>query len=99
VGDTGSLVTIIANRGINPAVTEEDRSSGYYQSCEIAWRYDQLYSDHRGGGCNVVMCDTSVQFLRDTISTQILAALASRAGAEKIFQGPDGWVIDTTRED
>ncbi len=48
-----------------------------------AWTYDEIFSDHPGGA-QVLMCDGSVQFLRETIDVQLLYALASRDGGEQV---------------
>jgi len=44
---------------------------------------DELYSFHRGG-CNVVFCDGSVHFLRESMKLEVLIALATRAIGEVI---------------
>ena len=44
---------------------------------------NELWSDHNGG-VNVAFCDGSVRFLSETMSTDVLFALCTRAGGEPI---------------
>jgi hypothetical protein len=48
-----------------------------------AWYNERIFSDHRGGA-HVVMCDSSVQFLRDDTDKKVIRWLASRDGQEDI---------------
>ncbi len=42
------------------------------------------YGSAHGGGCNVVMCDGSVRFLRESLPLDILTKLTTRAGGEPV---------------
>jgi hypothetical protein len=89
-----SLIVVRRGRGVNAIPNIQDQQQGL-NSWDIAWKEDQIYSDHRGGA-NAIMCDTSVQFLSDLTASSVVAALASKAGGEKLFKDGEGWYIDTT---
>ena len=48
-----------------------------------AWYKERIFSEHPGGS-HIVMCDTSVQFLRDDTDKKVIYWLASRDGHEDI---------------
>jgi prepilin-type processing-associated H-X9-DG protein len=49
----------------------------------VSWWYIMKpASSYHPGGANVVMCDGSVRFAKDSVSRQVWQGLASRAGGE-----------------
>ena len=50
------------------------------------WRKSGLYAfrSNHPGGCNVLLCDGSVRFIRDSISPTTWQAMGSRAGGELV---------------
>ena len=50
---------------------------------EVNWKEEEMFSDHPGG-VNILMCDSSVHFLREDTSARVYFALASRNGEETI---------------
>ncbi len=48
-----------------------------------AWDKKQLRSDHPGG-CHILLCDGSVQFIRDSVDLNVIIALSTRDGNEQI---------------
>ena len=48
---------------------------------------DMSFGSMHNGGCHFLLCDGSVQFIREDITLDVLKSLASRKSAE-VFQSP-----------
>ena len=67
------VIAIILSRSIDGGYSQNHQGAGA----------DGFASLHPGG-CQFLLCDGSVRFMKETLAQQVFRALASRAGGEVI---------------